>query len=150
MTDPSYSLLAQLMEYQKHSIVPMHMPGHKRNTQSAPYLAALGAPYDITEIEGFDNLHHPGGILKHGMERAARLWGCDHSFFWSAAALVAFWQAFEPPHNMATRFYWVAIATSLSITPSRFAGCAPIFCCRLWMTPSASLALFPQSRWPRH
>lgn len=81
MTDPSYSLLAQLMEYQKHSIVPMHMPGHKRNTQSAPYLAALGAPYDITEIEGFDNLHHPGGILKHGMERAARLWGCDHSFF---------------------------------------------------------------------
>ena len=53
----SKSLLEKLKE---HSVKPYHMPGHKRHT------IADGIPYDIdiTEIEGFDNLHELGGILK--------------------------------------------------------------------------------------
>ena len=45
-------------------MLPMHMPGHKRNAALSPYLGVLGAGLDITEIEGFDNLHEPVGILR--------------------------------------------------------------------------------------
>ena len=40
-------------------------------------------PYaaDITEIDGFDNLHHPQGILKRAQERAARVFGADRTYF---------------------------------------------------------------------
>jgi arginine/lysine/ornithine decarboxylase len=61
--------------------VPLHMPGHKRNTEGLDFLEKLGARYDITEIEGFDDLHHPRGILKQAMERAARLWKSKRSYF---------------------------------------------------------------------
>lgn len=32
---------------------------------------------DITEIDGFDNLHCPDGILRDVMERAGRLFGAE-------------------------------------------------------------------------
>ena len=55
--------------------IPMHMPGHKRNT------ALLGddLPYsvDLTEIDGADDLHDPeeGGIIGSLCERFASLYG---------------------------------------------------------------------------
>ena len=61
--------------------LPLHMPGHKRNGLLAPYLQGLGAALDVTEIEGFDNLHRPQGILLEGMRRAAALWGAYRSFY---------------------------------------------------------------------
>ena len=36
---------------------------------------------DITEIEGFDNLHHPEEILKDSMEWAAGVYGADQSYY---------------------------------------------------------------------
>ena len=36
---------------------------------------------DITEIDGFDNLHDPQDILKAEMERAAKLWGARKTWF---------------------------------------------------------------------
>jgi arginine/lysine/ornithine decarboxylase len=57
------------------------MPGHKRNAAAADYLAALGARLDITEIDGFDNLHDPKGLIKDAMAQAARLWGSENAFF---------------------------------------------------------------------
>lgn len=39
---------------------PFHMPGHKRNSQ----FTIDASEIDITEIEGFDNLHNPKGIIK--------------------------------------------------------------------------------------
>lgn len=56
---------------------PMHMPGHMRSNDY-PYLNALGAHTDITEINGFDDLHNPSGILLDSMKKAASLWGSDH------------------------------------------------------------------------
>ncbi len=61
--------------------LPMHMPGHKRNTALAPYLKKLAADIDITEILGFDHLHAPGGILKEAMARAARVFHAENTFF---------------------------------------------------------------------
>lgn len=59
--------------------VPLHMPGHKRNTALAPYLADLRADLDITEIHGADCLHHAHGIIKSAMDKASALWGATHS-----------------------------------------------------------------------
>ena len=38
---------------------PFHMQGHKRN----PEFDITGSEIDITEIEGFDNLHSPDGLI---------------------------------------------------------------------------------------
>lgn len=55
---------------------PFHMPGHKRALEFAnPY------SIDITEIEGFDNLHHPTGILRETQENAAKLYGSDRAYY---------------------------------------------------------------------
>ncbi len=73
-------LLNALAQYSQSSALPMHMPGHKRNTQLASYLSALGAEYDITEINDFDDLHEAEGILLESMQTAAQLWGSARSF----------------------------------------------------------------------
>ena len=36
---------------------------------------------DITEIEGFDNLHHPEGILRDSMKWAADVYGADQTYY---------------------------------------------------------------------
>ena len=76
------SLVQRLKEYNK-TMLPMHMPGHKRNlalSGTDGYLAVLGADCDITEIAGFDNLAEPEGILLNLKERAAKLWKSDESY----------------------------------------------------------------------
>lgn len=67
----------KLEEYAESDFYPFHMPGHKRTPLAMP------DPYtvDITEIEGFDNLHAPEGILKAAQERAAELYGSKHSYY---------------------------------------------------------------------
>ncbi len=61
--------------------IPMHMPGHKRNTALAPYLKRLGADLDITEIDGFDNLHAPCGIIYESMQKASALRNSKSAFY---------------------------------------------------------------------
>ena len=67
----------ELQKLSKSNIYPFHMPGHKRRSLD------LGDPYsiDITEIDGFDNLHHAEGIIRDAQERAARLYGAKKSYF---------------------------------------------------------------------
>lgn len=67
----------QLTAYSREDIYPFHMPGHKRVDQ------ALMNPYslDITEIDGFDNLHDPREILLEAKNRLAKLYGAKESFF---------------------------------------------------------------------
>lgn len=72
-------LLERLIEYSHADYVPMHMPGGKRNIENF----YMPNPYgiDITEIEGFDNMHHAEGILKEAFERAAKLFGAEETLF---------------------------------------------------------------------
>jgi arginine/lysine/ornithine decarboxylase len=67
-----------LSEYNNSSVTPFHMPGHKRNAA----LLGDGLPYsiDVTEIDGFDDLHDPRGVLKELSDLAARLYGCRRAF----------------------------------------------------------------------
>ena len=75
------SLLEMLESYATQGVKALHMPGHKRNVGAAHYLNVLGARLDVTEIDGFDNLHEPSGILKGAMARAASLWGSENAFY---------------------------------------------------------------------
>ncbi|MDO4337455.1 MAG: aminotransferase class I/II-fold pyridoxal phosphate-dependent enzyme [Eubacteriales bacterium] len=84
------TLYKELENYSQKDYYPFHMPGHKRN----PFTVDTKMPFerDITEIDGFDNLHHPEGILKRAQEAAARLYGtpeCFYSVNGSTAALLA-------------------------------------------------------------
>ncbi len=75
------TIFQRLSDYTATDAVAMHMPGHKRNVPGIAFLEELGAKYDITEIDGFDDLHHPQGILRDAMARAARLWKSENTFF---------------------------------------------------------------------
>lgn len=71
------NLLKKLQDYSASSAYPFHMPGHKRNTG----LLGNVLPYrlDITEIDGFDDLHAPESILKDLNTRLKSLYGAKHS-----------------------------------------------------------------------
>lgn len=73
------SLLDRLKALAASNSIPMHMPGHKRNTA----LLGTDLPYniDITEIDGFDNLHGASGILNEYMEEIADFYGTERSFY---------------------------------------------------------------------
>ncbi len=78
---------------------PFHMPGHKRQSlnetdadsenrkrdgqieMSAEKLLQTASRFDITEIEGFDDLHHPMGVIREEQQRAARLFGAKESYY---------------------------------------------------------------------
>lgn len=60
--------------------IPMHMPGHKRNIERFSGLGEA-AGIDITEIDGFDNLHVPSGILKESMKNASELFKSENSIY---------------------------------------------------------------------
>lgn len=55
------------------------MPGHKR--QSMGVLPGQLAELDITEIDGFDNLHQPQGILQEMQKYAAGVYGAEETFY---------------------------------------------------------------------
>ena len=67
----------KLYEYAMSDTYPFHMPGHKRQMDCRwnPYAM------DITEIEGFDNLHHAKELLKDAQEQAAQLYGAEKSYY---------------------------------------------------------------------
>lgn len=73
------SLYDKLIEYNKSDYYGFHMPGHKRNGK----MFGIGLPYgiDITEITGFDDLHHAEDIIKRAEERAARLYKAEETHF---------------------------------------------------------------------
>lgn len=71
-------LYEKLTEYGKSNYYPYHMPGHKRNMSGRPFQEYYGI--DITEIDGFDNLHQAEGILLDVEQRANRMYGTEETF----------------------------------------------------------------------
>lgn len=70
-------LINRLNEYSTSDMLPMHMPGHKRQED------VILNPFkiDITEIDGFDNLHHPKDCLLSSMNWAASVYKSDATFY---------------------------------------------------------------------
>lgn len=98
------SLWEELVNYSASDYYPFHMPGHKRlpkNEEDAlacykrfpkdeeNVLACYKRQesiediyqYDITEIEGFDNLHDAKGLLLALQQKAAHIYHAEQSFF---------------------------------------------------------------------
>lgn len=73
------NLYQQLLENGKSDFYPYHMPGHKRK----PLTEVLKrvCDIDITEIDGFDNLHQAEGILRKLQNRAAQVYGSEECFY---------------------------------------------------------------------
>ena len=71
-------LFEDLLKYAESGSLPMHMPGHKRNTT----LLGSALPYklDITEISGFDDLHDMRGVLRNISGLAGELYDAEHAF----------------------------------------------------------------------
>lgn len=72
-------LFEELEKYGQSDFYPFHMPGHKRNAESGPLSEIYKC--DITEIDGFDNLHQAQGIIKEAQKHAALLYQSDETYF---------------------------------------------------------------------
>ena len=72
------NLQEKLEKYYNENYLPMHMPGHKRNIE----LLGEKLPYkiDITEIDGFDDLHHAEGLIKDIENKAKKIYESKRSF----------------------------------------------------------------------
>lgn len=72
-------LYEKLAAYGASDFYAFHMPGHKR------LMGKFENPFqiDITEIDGFDDLHHPEakGVLTEAQSRAARVFGAEETHF---------------------------------------------------------------------
>lgn len=66
ISTPIYDFVQTYIGSQPHRL---HMPGHK----GAPFLGC--EPYDLTEIDGADNLFAPGGVILESEQNAASLFG---------------------------------------------------------------------------
>jgi len=73
------NIFHKLLNYCNEDFVPMHMPGHKRNIEEF----TMGNPYgiDITEVDGFDNLHNPTGLIMDSMNCTAKMYGAKNTFY---------------------------------------------------------------------
>ena len=72
-------LYEKLAAYGASDFYAFHMPGHKR------LMGEFENPFqiDITEIDGFDDLHHPenDGVLTEAQRRAARVFRAEETHF---------------------------------------------------------------------
>lgn len=76
-------LVSALQNHQKNKPVSFHVPGHK-NGKVVPrgmedFTSVL--PYDLTELEGLDDLHHPTGPIQEAQRLTAECYGAAESFF---------------------------------------------------------------------
>lgn len=73
------NLFYELKKYGESDFYPFHMPGHKRNLDCDFFSEIY--KIDITEIDGFDNLHQAEGIIKKAQEKAALLYHSKETFY---------------------------------------------------------------------
>ncbi len=71
-------LYDKLKSYKECGIYPFHMPGHKRTDITNDGL--LPYSMDLTEIDGFDNLHNACGCIKEIEKKAEKLYCVNRAF----------------------------------------------------------------------
>lgn len=83
---PRLPIVDALLKYKKEENSYFAMPGHKmgkayEDTKEGKILLDNFINFDITEVEGLDNLHNPTGIIKEGQEQLANYYGSKKSYF---------------------------------------------------------------------
>ena len=108
-------LYRKLQAYGESDYYGFHMPGHKR------LLGQFENQYrfDITEIDGFDDLHHPeeDGILTKAQERAARLYGAEETHFLVGGSTAGILSTFQAAPAGEAGFWRPGTATGPCIMP---------------------------------
>ena len=74
-------LYQYLLSHIQKEPVPFHMPGHRMGNGLFGYFASHMGSFDLTEIPGTDNLHHPESVIEQAQQMAANALGADHTFF---------------------------------------------------------------------
>lgn len=75
-------LVDALIRFNKNKPLSLHVPGHKNGTLSGlPSDLCAALSYDVTELEGLDDLHEPNGAIREAQRKLAILYGAEHSFF---------------------------------------------------------------------
>ena len=79
-------LLDGIAKYVRENNISFCMPGHKGgkgfvNTPKGVELYKDIIKYDVTEVEGVDNLHLPTGIIMEAQNLLADYYGCRKSYF---------------------------------------------------------------------
>ena len=69
-----------IKKYARKKTARFHMPGHKGKK------VFLGEKFDITEIDGADNLSAPFGIIKNSQDNTAKLFGAEKTYFSTAGS----------------------------------------------------------------
>lgn len=83
---PRLPIVDALLKYKEEENSYFAMPGHKmgkayEDTKEGKILLDNFIKFDITEVEGLDNLHNPTSIIKEGQEQLANYYGCKKSYF---------------------------------------------------------------------
>lgn len=82
MNYPNRPLVQRLEDFKKVGPVSFHVPGHKNGILSGlPSDLRLALQYDLTELEGLDDLHEPNGVIEEAQQMLAELYSSDRSFF---------------------------------------------------------------------
>ena len=83
---PGLPIVDALLKYKEEENNYFAMPGHKmgkayEGTKEGKTLLDNFIKFDITEVEGLDNLHNPTGIIKEGQEQLANYYESKKSYF---------------------------------------------------------------------
>lgn len=75
-------LVEALEQFVEKRPLSLHVPGHKSGLLSGlPYDMKQALKYDVTELTGLDDLHHPEEVILEAEELLAETYGADKSFF---------------------------------------------------------------------
>ncbi len=94
--------------------LPAAHAGHKRRVPPAPGLGCYA--WDLTEIDGADDLHDADGILADAMARTAALYGARRCWYLVGGSTVGLLAASAHWHRSAARSLRRATATRPSTT----------------------------------
>lgn len=90
-------LYDKLKMYSESGVYPFHMPGHKRSTALSDGIMPYGI--DLTEIDGFDNLHNAEGCILEVQKLAERLYNVKKAFLLVNGATGGILSAFRAMTN---------------------------------------------------
>ena len=75
-------ILKGLSDYRDERVLRFHMPGHygRASFPELEYLAENMYEFDVTEVDGTDNLNDPQGIILDSLSQISRAYGSKQSF----------------------------------------------------------------------
>lgn len=75
-------LVEALQRFVRKQPLSLHVPGHKNGSiSSLPNDIKMALPYDVTELTGLDDFHHPEEVIAEAEQLLAKTYGADQSFF---------------------------------------------------------------------